>query len=107
MPADPRRIKELFAAALELTDLPQPSIGPRDLLVRVKACGICGSDVHGYDGTTGRRIPPVVMGHEAAGEVAPEFSRADIEKLKANISQAEQFQINFDYLARRVTRRGK
>ncbi|MGC2660759.1 MAG: galactitol-1-phosphate 5-dehydrogenase [Bryobacteraceae bacterium] len=55
---------------LELTDLPQPAIGPRDLLVRVKACGICGSDVHGYDGTTGRRIPPVVMGHEAAGEVA-------------------------------------
>lgn len=44
---------------------------------------------------------------EAAGEVVPEFPRADIEKLKANISQAEQFQINFDYLARRVTRRGK
>ncbi len=40
------------------------------MLVRVKACGICGSDVHGYDGSTGRRIPPVVMGHEAAGEVA-------------------------------------
>jgi L-iditol 2-dehydrogenase len=54
---------------LELTDLPQPAMGPRDLLVRVKACGICGSDVHGYDGTTGRRIPPVVMGHEAAGIV--------------------------------------
>jgi L-fuculose-phosphate aldolase len=44
---------------------------------------------------------------EAAGDVAPEFPRADIEKLKANISQGEQFQINFDYLARRVKRRGK
>jgi L-fuculose-phosphate aldolase len=44
---------------------------------------------------------------EAAGEVAPEFSRADIEKLKAIITQPEQFQINFDYLARRVKRRGK
>lgn len=54
---------------LELTDLPRPAIGPRDLLVRVKACGICGSDVHGFDGSTGRRIPPVVMGHEAAGAV--------------------------------------
>ena len=55
---------------LELVDLPTPEIGPDDLLVRVKACGICGSDVHGFDGSTGRRIPPLVMGHEAAGEVA-------------------------------------
>jgi L-iditol 2-dehydrogenase len=38
--------------------------------VRVAACGICGSDVHGYDGSTGRRIPPLVMGHEAAGIVS-------------------------------------
>ncbi len=44
---------------------------------------------------------------EAAGEVVPEFPRADIEKLKAIITQPEQFQINFDYLARRVKRRGK
>jgi L-iditol 2-dehydrogenase len=36
----------------------------------VKACGICGSDVHGYLGVTGRRIPPMVMGHEFSGEVA-------------------------------------
>ena len=55
---------------LELTDMPVPEIGPDDLLVRVKACGICGSDVHGFDGSTGRRIPPIVMGHEAAGVVA-------------------------------------
>lgn len=54
---------------LELVDLPRPDIGPRDVLVRVAACGICGSDVHGYDGSTGRRIPPLVMGHEAAGVV--------------------------------------
>ena len=55
---------------LEIADLPEPAIGPDDLLVRVKACGICGSDVHGYDGRSGRRIPPIVMGHEAAGVVA-------------------------------------
>lgn len=54
---------------LELIDLARPDPGPADLLVRVKACGICGSDVHGYDGSTGRRIPPIVMGHEAAGVV--------------------------------------
>jgi len=55
---------------LELTSMPEPAIGPDDVLVRVRACGICGSDVHGFDGSTGRRIPPLVMGHEAAGEVA-------------------------------------
>ena len=38
--------------------------------IRVSACGICGSDVHGYDGSSGRRIPPIVMGHEAAGVIA-------------------------------------
>src|SRR5437763_6804266 len=54
---------------LEVVEMPQPSIGPDDVLVRVRACGICGSDVHGLDGRTGRRIPPLVMGHEAAGEV--------------------------------------
>ena len=44
---------------------------------------------------------------EAAGDVAPEFPRADIEKLKHDISRPEQFQINFDYLARRVKRGGR
>ncbi len=55
---------------LEIADLPLPEIGPGEVLVRVEACGICGSDVHGYDGSSGRRIPPLVMGHEAAGTVA-------------------------------------
>src|SRR5438045_3373716 len=54
---------------LQLTDMEMPVAGSGDLLVRVKACGICGSDVHGYDLSTGRRIPPIVMGHEAAGVV--------------------------------------
>jgi len=48
---------------LELVELPRPQIGPDELLVQVRACGICGSDIHGYDGSTGRRIPPLVMGH--------------------------------------------
>jgi L-iditol 2-dehydrogenase len=54
---------------LEIVDMPVPEIAPDEILVRVRACGICGSDVHGFDGSTGRRIPPLVMGHEAAGEV--------------------------------------
>jgi L-iditol 2-dehydrogenase len=54
---------------LEVRDVPEPAVGERDVLVRVRACGICGSDVHGYDGSSGRRLPPVIMGHEAAGIV--------------------------------------
>lgn len=52
-----------------IKDMPQPTPAPDEVLVRVKACGICGSDVHGMDGSTGRRRPPVVMGHEAAGVI--------------------------------------
>jgi L-iditol 2-dehydrogenase len=52
---------------LEIKDAPVPAPAPDEILVRVAACGICGSDVHGYDGSSGRRIPPIVMGHEAAG----------------------------------------
>src|SRR5438552_4858578 len=55
---------------LELADLPAPTPAPDEVLIRVAACGICGSDVHGYDGSSGRRIPPIVMGHEAAGIIA-------------------------------------
>jgi L-iditol 2-dehydrogenase len=55
---------------LVLRDTPQPIPAPGEMLIRVAACGICGSDVHGYDGSSGRRIPPLVMGHEAAGTVA-------------------------------------
>jgi L-iditol 2-dehydrogenase len=51
-------------------DVPEPEIGPDDVLVQVAACGICGSDVHGMDGSSGRRIPPVIMGHEASGTIA-------------------------------------
>lgn len=52
---------------LEMQDSPLPDYGENEVLIRVKACGICGSDVHGYDGSSGRRIPPLIMGHEAAG----------------------------------------
>jgi L-iditol 2-dehydrogenase len=55
---------------LEIADFPTPTPAPGEVPVRIAACGICGSDVHGYDGSSGRRIPPIVMGHEAAGTVA-------------------------------------
>lgn len=55
---------------LEYTDVPLPDIGPKEVLIQVKATGICGSDIHGYDGGSGRRIPPLIMGHETAGVIA-------------------------------------
>jgi L-iditol 2-dehydrogenase len=51
-------------------DVPRPRVAAGEVLVKVEACGICGSDVHGFDGSTGRRRPPLVMGHEAAGTIA-------------------------------------
>ncbi len=68
---------------LEYKDVSEPSIGPDDVLVQVKACGICGSDIHGIDGASGRRIPPIIMGHEASGIITEvgqnvkEYSRGD------------------------------
>ncbi|MBN2138805.1 MAG: galactitol-1-phosphate 5-dehydrogenase [Sedimentisphaerales bacterium] len=53
----------------EYLDFPDPVVGDDEVLIRVKACGICGSDVHGATGKTGRRLPPLIMGHEAAGIV--------------------------------------
>ena len=54
---------------MSYVDVADPVCGPEDVLIQVRACGICGSDIHGYDGSTGRRIPPLVMGHEAAGVI--------------------------------------
>jgi len=62
-------------------DVPDPEFGDNDVLIRVKACGICGSDVHGLDGSTGRRIPPIIMGHEASGVI--EKTGKNVKKWKA------------------------
>src|SRR6266513_4701056 len=61
-------LKEYKRFAFEETPTPEP--GPKEVLIAVKACCICGSDVHGMDGSTGRRRPPIIMGHEAAGIIA-------------------------------------
>ncbi len=54
----------------EFTDVPEPLPADGEVAIRVKAVGICGSDVHGMSGKTGRRIPPIIMGHEASGVIA-------------------------------------
>src|SRR4051812_39761394 len=54
---------------LEFTEFPAPVPADDEVLLRIRACGICGSDIHGWDGSTGRRRPPLIMGHEASGEI--------------------------------------
>ncbi|MCL2852839.1 MAG: galactitol-1-phosphate 5-dehydrogenase [Defluviitaleaceae bacterium] len=54
---------------LELVEVPKPSAGVGEVLLKVMACAICGSDAHGWIGTNGRRIPPLVMGHEFSAQV--------------------------------------
>ncbi|MEH1127765.1 zinc-dependent alcohol dehydrogenase [Micromonospora sp. CPCC 206061] len=48
---------------------PDPDVAPGELLIRVLATGICGSDLHGYTGENGRRHPGQVMGHETVGRI--------------------------------------
>lgn len=55
---------------LAYKNVPDPTLEDNEVLVNVRAVGICGSDVHGMDGSTGRRIPPLIMGHEASGIIA-------------------------------------
>jgi 2-desacetyl-2-hydroxyethyl bacteriochlorophyllide A dehydrogenase len=55
--------------AMEIRDTPEPVPGPEDVLVRVDAVGICGSDLHAYKGHDPRRVPPMTLGHEFVGTV--------------------------------------
>lgn len=50
-------------------DEPDPVAGPGDVLIRVDAVGICGSDMHAYHGHDPRRVPPLILGHELCGEI--------------------------------------
>lgn len=54
---------------LNWEEAPDPEIGEDQLLIESRAVGVCGSDLHGYLGLTGRRIPPMIMGHEFSGVV--------------------------------------
>jgi 2-desacetyl-2-hydroxyethyl bacteriochlorophyllide A dehydrogenase len=65
----PRRL------AVEETE--PPSVGPDEVRVEVRAVGVCGSDVHGYAGVNSRRVPGMVMGHEAVGVVAEAGERVE------------------------------
>jgi L-iditol 2-dehydrogenase len=63
---------------IRLTDIPRPVPQDGDVLVQVKAVGVCGSDLHSYleGSTTGlTKVVPYVLGHELAGIIPPEFAR--------------------------------
>ena len=64
-----RALRFLAPYKLEVQEMPVPVPKDDECLLKVRACGICGSDPHGYTGKTGRRIPPMTMGHEFAAEV--------------------------------------
>src|SRR4051794_35432729 len=55
--------------ALECRDEAEPLPGNDEVLVRVEAVGICGSDMHAYHGHDSRRPAPFILGHEAAGRI--------------------------------------
>jgi alcohol dehydrogenase len=67
-----KRMKALvYTSPNEMTyrDEPQPAPSSGEVLVRVDAVGICGSDMHAYHGRDPRRVPPLILGHEVAGEI--------------------------------------
>lgn len=57
---------------LRVEESKKPEIGPKDVLIQVKACGVCGTDVHIYEGDKGAAevTPPTILGHEFSGVVA-------------------------------------
>jgi L-iditol 2-dehydrogenase len=55
---------------MPMREIEDPAPGPDEVAVAVKAVGVCGSDVHGFTGSTGRRYPGIAMGHEFSGMIA-------------------------------------
>ncbi len=57
---------------LRVEEHEMPKVGPKDVLIQVKACGVCGTDVHIYEGDKGAAevTPPTILGHEFSGVIA-------------------------------------
>lgn len=55
--------------SLRIIDVDQPGIGPYDVLIRVESCGVCGTDIHIYEGKAGIARYPIIPGHEFSGRV--------------------------------------
>src|SRR5437899_1711127 len=81
---------------LEVREVPEPIPGPGEVLVRVGACGICGSELGNFAARSPRRVPPLVMGHEfagtgvAAGEGTVDAREADRVVVKAALRKGAE-----------------
>lgn len=75
-----KALRYLGPGQLVIEDVATPTPQKEEALLKVRACGICGSDVHGALGLTGRRIPPMTMGHEFSAEVIESGSDATLFK---------------------------
>ena len=62
-------VLEQFSGPLSWQEVPEPEIGPRDVLIRVAANGLCATDLKIADGLVPTVTLPHIPGHEAAGEV--------------------------------------
>jgi threonine dehydrogenase-like Zn-dependent dehydrogenase len=62
---------------MEYREEPDPNPRPGEAMIRIEAVGICGSDMHAYHGRDERRVPPLILGHEAAGEVLSGMRKGD------------------------------
>ncbi|QMV42774.1 zinc-dependent alcohol dehydrogenase [Cohnella cholangitidis] len=60
-------VQDAYEVVVKEVDMPEP--GNNEVLIKVKAAGICGSDIHTYKGLHPFRKPPVIIGHELSGEV--------------------------------------
>lgn len=69
-------LHEFGKLRVEERGMPRP--GPGEVLIHVAATGICGSDIHGFTGDNGRRVPGQIMGHESVGRIAELGPDADI-----------------------------
>lgn len=68
---------------MRIQDSPMPTVGPEDVLIQVMACGVCGTDVHIFEGDKGAAAttPPTILGHEFAGivtQVGEKVTRAQV-----------------------------
>ncbi|MEM3684375.1 MAG: L-threonine 3-dehydrogenase [Conexivisphaerales archaeon] len=82
-------VKQRAEAGADFVDLPEPEIGNREILVRVKACSICGTDVHIYDYNAWAKSKvriPVIIGHEFSGEVVEVGKEVDSVQIGDHVS---------------------
>ncbi len=82
-------VKEKAEPGLWLSDEPKPEIGPKDVLIRVRRTGVCGTDLHIYnwDDWASKTVPvPMIVGHEYAGEVVETGAAVDTVKVGQRVS---------------------